>query len=173
MLPAPNFCARSGSRIFFQLLSFDFGSTGGAEAWETCPPFLALLIRRDKRDAAWVSATVPGCETRGENGNGRYGVAVTVMVTLTGWSSVVSGGAESGSARGGTASGDAGWVLGHWGGWLSLCLTPWVLLPAAAPGADGSSGAGAAPSSLLAAVSASSGMPMGSWAPGPALGEGR
>lgn len=101
-----------------------------------------------------------------------HGVAVTVMVTLTGGSSVVSGDAESGSARNGRAPGDAGWGSGHRGGWLSPWFAPWGPLPAAAAaGASASPGAGAAPSSVLVAVSASSGVPMGSWAPGPALVE--
>lgn len=98
---------------------------------------------------------------RGWNRAGNaHGVAVTV--TLTGASSLASAGVETGSRGAGRAPSATKWVLGHQSGWLSPWLTPWVLLPAAAPGA-----AGAAPSSV--AVSASSGVPAGSWSLGPAL----
>lgn len=141
----------------------------GAEVWETRPPFPALLMRRDEPPPSRGVKRGEEREIKRKSRRGQ-GVAVVVMVTLTGGSAVGSGGAESGSARGGRASGDTRWVLGHRGGWLSPRLAARVLLPAAVPGPAGSPGA--APSSLLAAVSAFSGVPVGSWAPGPALGEG-
>lgn len=119
-------------------------------------------------------------EIRSKSRSG-HGVAVTVMVTLTGGSSVVPGAAESDSARGGGAT---GWVLAQRGRWLSpqLAPVPAAVLgtdgspcadaasaPAAVPGTDESPCAGPASSSPPAAASASSAVPTGSWAPGPVL----
>lgn len=82
-----------------------------------------------------------------------YGVVVSALVPLTGGSALVSGG---GSARG-EHHGDTRQARCHRGGWLS----PRVPLPGAAP----------SPSSVLAAVSGSSGTPTGSWAPALAGGQ--
>lgn len=141
--------------------------------------------------AAQVGAAVPWCggeeerEIKRKSRSG-HGVAVTVMVTLTGGSSVVPGAAESGSARDGGAQVPPGgcWVSRAGGSALS---SPRGAVPAAVLGAEGSpcAGAASAPAAVLgadespcagtasssppAAASASSAVPTGSWAPGPAL----
>lgn len=107
--------------------------------------------------AAQVGAAVPWCggeeerEIKRKSRSG-HGVAVTVMVTLTGGSSVVPGAAESGSARDGGAQVPPGgcWVSRAGGSALS---SPQGAVPAAVLGAERSPSAGAAsaPAAVLGA----------------------